>query len=134
MNLKERICSILLSHEAQLREDFVGRVVLRNWMVELFGRRRGEWVRRVRASEEDASASATVKSVHSDKQGAVVVVDEKKGAAGHGHGRAVKGVKAVAGKTAIQLAREKFASSQNNRRPKHRLKARGIECYIVQIV
>jgi nucleolar protein 9 len=56
MMLKERICSILLSHEAQLREDFVGRVVLRNWMVELFGRRRSEWIRRVKASEGTTGA------------------------------------------------------------------------------
>lgn len=133
MNLKERICSILLSHETQLREDFVGRVVLRNWMVELFGRRRGEWVRRVRAAEEDAtaaaaSATAGFKGVTGGDKGGVVGVDEKKGTAGHGHGRTLKGVKAVAvgGKTAIQLAREKFASSQNINGPRHRLKARGV--------
>jgi len=128
MNLKERICSILLSHETLLRDDFVSRVVLRNWMVELFGRRRGEWVRRVRASEEDAAASAaSVKGISGEKSMAVVGVDEKKAAGGRGQGRTVKRKKPVSGKTAIQLAREKFASSQNIRGPKHRLKAKGMD-------
>jgi len=125
MNLKERICSILLSYESQLREDFVGRVVLRNWMVELFGRRKGEWIRRVRASE-DATASDTVivKGNSGNMTGMVASVHEK-GNGGHGQGRVVKGGKPAGGKTAIQLAREKFASSQNSKGPKHRLKARG---------
>jgi nucleolar protein 9 len=121
MMLKERICSILLSHETQLREDFVGRVVLRNWMVELFGRRRGEWVRRVRAGEDVATGTSAKTG---DEKGAVVGVDEKGGSGGYG--RAGRGGKAVGGKTAIQLAREKFASSQNSKGPKRLLKARGI--------
>jgi nucleolar protein 9 len=126
MNLKERICDILLSYEAQLREDFVGRIVLRNWMVELFGRRKAEWVRRVRVSEEgiiSASETVVVKSSGDGmKREAQNVLEERYGR--RGQGRAAKGEKHVGGKTAIQLAREKFAPSQNRRTPTHHLKAR----------
>jgi nucleolar protein 9 len=117
MMLKERICSTLLEHEAQLREDFVGRVVLRNWMVELFGRRRSEWVRRVRESEDrtpsvkDGSVNGVVKSLGERSQG--------------GRLRGVKGGTSVNGTTAIQLAREKFASSKNNTGVKRNIKAMG---------
>ncbi len=131
MNLKERICAILLSHETQLREDFVGRVVLRNWMVELFGRRRGEWVRRVRASEDVATASASTSALAANmKSGSGVKKEEsvavygKTGDARHVQGRAMSGGKPMSEKTGIQLAREKFALSQNRKGPRHRLMVR----------
>lgn len=116
MMLKERICSILLEHEAQLREDFVGRVVLRNWMVELFGRRRSEWIRRVRMSE-DITGSAM------DRGRKGLAGSESANCKG-GQEHRVKGTSSVTGKTAIQLAREKFASSKNKTRLERNVKVK----------
>jgi nucleolar protein 9 len=122
MNLKERIATILQSHEAQLRDDFVGRVVLRNWMVELFGRRRGEWVKRVREGEEES------KPFMGEGHG-----QGTEGAGVKGNGVSVaqqrrmngKGGKGGMGKTGIELAREKFAAGQVKKGMKRNGKATG---------
>jgi nucleolar protein 9 len=108
MMLKERICSVLQEHEAQLRNDFVGRVVLRNWMVELFGRRKGEWVKRVRAGEESGSVAVVRDGGGRGQAGGVLKRDRNERVAGARQGSA-QGGKAGTGKTAIELAREKFA-------------------------
>lgn len=95
-------------------------------MVELFGRRKGEWVRRARASEEgivSSRASAAVKGSSGDRKNDIETAHKKHG--GHGTGRAVKEGKTAGGKTAIQLAREKFASMQSRKTPNRHLKARG---------
>jgi len=39
----------LAQHEKELRDAFTGRIVWRNWAMDLFGRRRGEWVKKIRA-------------------------------------------------------------------------------------
>lgn len=137
MMLKERICSTLLEHETILRNDFVGRVVWRNWMVDLFKRNRPEWVKRVRASEAEAEAQA-LKTVDAgfpnrngnrggEEGGDVEIKGKGKGNGGkrdkarlgkNGNGKGNVNVNgnwgsgkvAVNGsKTPIELARQKFA-------------------------
>lgn len=42
--IRERIAEELAENEAALRESFVGRAVWRNWHMDLYRRRRGDWV------------------------------------------------------------------------------------------
>ncbi|KFY35970.1 hypothetical protein V494_05435 [Pseudogymnoascus sp. VKM F-4513 (FW-928)] len=103
MMLKERICSILAESIAELREDWVGRVVLRNWMVELFVRRKVEWIGKVKEGEGGKTVAVA------PKEGEDEATETKKtfpAKSGKGPG------KGGDGKSAIQLAREKFAAGK----------------------
>lgn len=42
--IRERVAEELAENEASLRESFVGRAVWRNWRMDLYKRRRGDWV------------------------------------------------------------------------------------------
>lgn len=54
--VKERMAQELERSEQTLRDSFVGRAVWRNWSMDLFKRRRGEWTRKAKGIEErDAS-------------------------------------------------------------------------------
>ncbi|KAF2175043.1 PLP-dependent transferase [Zopfia rhizophila CBS 207.26] len=46
--IRERIAEELAENEASLRESFVGRAVWRNWRMDLYKRRRGDWVKQSR--------------------------------------------------------------------------------------
>ncbi|KAF2011713.1 ARM repeat-containing protein [Aaosphaeria arxii CBS 175.79] len=46
--IRERIAEELAENEAALRESFVGRAVWRNWQMDLYKRRRGDWVKQSR--------------------------------------------------------------------------------------
>lgn len=46
--VRERIAEELAENEAQLRESQYGRKVWRNWWMDLYKRRRGEWVKKIR--------------------------------------------------------------------------------------
>ncbi|KAK6582540.1 hypothetical protein PZA11_004948 [Diplocarpon coronariae] len=46
--LTDRIGALLLTHEQLLRDSYPGRIVLRNWSLDLFKRRRGDWVKKVK--------------------------------------------------------------------------------------
>jgi nucleolar protein 9 len=48
--IRERIAEELAENEAALRESFVGRAVWRNWKMDLYRRRRREWVQESRDS------------------------------------------------------------------------------------
>ncbi|KFY24508.1 hypothetical protein V491_02133 [Pseudogymnoascus sp. VKM F-3775] len=100
--LKERICSILADSMAELREDWVGRVVLRNWMVELFVRRKVEWIAKVKEGEGGKAVAVAPKEDEVDSAEPKKSFPAKKGP--------VKGKDN--GKSAIQLAREKFAAGK----------------------
>lgn len=102
MMLKERICSILADSMVELREDWVGRVVLRNWMVELFVRRKVEWIAKVKEGEGGKAVAVTPKEDEVDSTEPKKSFPAKKGP--------VKGKDN--GKSAIQLAREKFAAGK----------------------
>ncbi|ORY12007.1 armadillo-type protein [Clohesyomyces aquaticus] len=46
--IRERIAEELAENEAPMRESFVGRAVWRNWSMDLYKRRRGDWVKQSR--------------------------------------------------------------------------------------
>ncbi|OCK84907.1 ARM repeat-containing protein [Lepidopterella palustris CBS 459.81] len=46
--IRERIAEELAETEASLRESFVGRAVWRNWRMDLYKRRRGDWIKESR--------------------------------------------------------------------------------------
>jgi nucleolar protein 9 len=46
--IRERIAEELAENEASMRESFVGRAVWRNWRMDLYKRRRGDWVKQSR--------------------------------------------------------------------------------------
>ncbi|KAJ5351053.1 hypothetical protein N7452_000027 [Penicillium brevicompactum] len=50
--VKERMAQELEQNEHILRDSFVGRAVWRNWSMDLFKRRRGEWTRKAKGLEE----------------------------------------------------------------------------------
>ncbi|KAI9745990.1 MAG: Nucleolar protein 9 [Claussenomyces sp. TS43310] len=109
MSLKERIATTLLQNEGALRDDYSGRVVWRNWMCDLFKRRRGEWVGKVKAGEGGAGVvvkGAGVETV-ATRQHRGTELDKPNLRAASG-----KYEKDTKGKTAIQLAREKFAANK----------------------
>ncbi|RAL59992.1 hypothetical protein DID88_000618 [Monilinia fructigena] len=47
-SLCERIAMTLMPYEALLRDSWTGRIVWRNWSMDLFKRRRADWVKRVK--------------------------------------------------------------------------------------
>ncbi|KHJ34946.1 putative rrna processing protein [Erysiphe necator] len=44
----ERISSVLVAHEHEIRNSFYGRIIWRNWSIDLFKRMRSDWVRKVK--------------------------------------------------------------------------------------
>ncbi|KAL3426358.1 Nucleolar protein 9 [Phlyctema vagabunda] len=109
LSLKERIALDLLSREAALRDSFTGRIVWRNWMLDLFKRKRGEWIAKVKAGEGGGSSSASSSL-------SAVVAAKGAGESNEGGGKDKKKDKAASGKSAIELAREKFAKSKNKKK------------------
>ncbi|KAJ5861678.1 uncharacterized protein N7529_008988 [Penicillium soppii] len=53
--VKERMAQELEQNEQILRDSFVGRAVWRNWSMDLYKRRRGEWTRKAKGLEERAA-------------------------------------------------------------------------------
>ncbi|PYH97305.1 ARM repeat-containing protein [Aspergillus ellipticus CBS 707.79] len=50
--VKERMAQELASQEMALRDSFVGRAVWRNWAMDLFKRRRGEWAAKAKGLDD----------------------------------------------------------------------------------
>jgi nucleolar protein 9 len=119
--IKERICAALHVHQNVLKDDFVGRVVLRNWMVELFGRHRAAWVTKAKESgsiEKPAKPgsrnSSRVTGIGKDLN-APSARSVRVGAGGTKGGDSDLEGKT---KTAIELARERFAARKARTKPK----------------
>jgi nucleolar protein 9 len=55
--VKERMAQELEQHEQTLRDSFVGRAVWRNWSMDLFKRRRGEWTRKAKGLADRTESS-----------------------------------------------------------------------------
>ena len=108
-SLIERTAIVLSTHEAVLRESFTGRIVWRNWIMDLFKRRRGEWVRRVKERAAITATGGSLGSVPGVVEGEVV--DGRKGKKGEFKeaGKNEKNGKHGKQKSGIELAREKFA-------------------------
>ena len=102
LSIIERIAITLSTLESELRESFTGRIVWRNWSMDLFGRKRGDWVKKVQGTLAQIG-----KGYVND------AVSESKGATSNGKGGKGKG-KTDEGrtKTGIELAREKFAQNK----------------------
>jgi nucleolar protein 9 len=132
LHIKERICTTLHAHQAALKDDFVGRVVLRNWTVELFGRHRAAWVAKARESEsaERPSKTGDNKNATKGQRGRVAesgvglnVTSAKGQRVGAGGARGSGVLKG--NKTAIELARERFAAGKARQKVKHAGRAPG---------
>lgn len=50
--VKERLAQELAQHEMALRDSFVGRAVWRNWSMDLYKRRRGEWTGKAKGRDQ----------------------------------------------------------------------------------
>ncbi|GAB7361327.1 hypothetical protein MBLNU230_g1383t1 [Neophaeotheca triangularis] len=92
--LRERIAEELAEAEAELRESSCGRAVWRNWKMDMYKRRRGDWVKQ---SQNKAS-----------NDGFQSFEEVEGGAGGNGRGNAGEGVK----KTPLQAARERHARNK----------------------
>lgn len=55
--VKERLAQELADNERDLRDSFIGRAVLKNWSMDLYKRRRGEWKIRAKAANNQAIPS-----------------------------------------------------------------------------
>ncbi|EPE35329.1 ARM repeat-containing protein [Glarea lozoyensis ATCC 20868] len=111
--LTERIAVALTHHEATLRDSFTGRIVWKNWQLDLFKRRRGEWVNTIKqlAAAKYPSAKAAIETNVEEavEEPAVSATKSKKNKKNGG----VKGeVDAGPKKSAIQLARERHAAKK----------------------
>jgi nucleolar protein 9 len=117
----ERIATTLSSpsFEALLRDSFSGRIVWRNWALDLFKRRRGDWVNtvKVQASERTAaiqSSSAPIADNDEVEEGENKKAKKSKDKGNKENAARGKNAKPATGpqKSAIQLAREKFAAAK----------------------
>lgn len=106
--LRERIAEELAEAEAQLRDSAPGRKVWKNWRMDIYKRRRSEWVRQIRAEagnqgfqsfpDGDDEASPTTRINGPGKTTPAAVPAKKE-------------------KTRIQLARERFARQSASKTP-----------------
>jgi nucleolar protein 9 len=55
--VKERMAQELAQSEMILRDSFLGRAVWRNWSMDLYKRRRGEWTARAKGIEREATST-----------------------------------------------------------------------------
>ncbi|KAH8687142.1 armadillo-type protein [Tricladium varicosporioides] len=114
--LTERVALALSKHEIALRESFTGRIVWRNWHLDLFKRRRGEWVNKTKAlsaEKEQLKATSGIGAPVQDlEQGATGKALKKR----KNKNNDIKAVQVTEGptekKSAIQLAREKFTAKK----------------------
>ncbi|KAF2814248.1 ARM repeat-containing protein [Mytilinidion resinicola] len=92
--IRERLAEELAENEAAMRESFVGRAVWRNWKMDLYKRRRGDWVKESRTSAGNEGFQS-----FPEPNG-----DAKK--------EAERGGKHL---SAIELARQKYAASKKQK-------------------
>ena len=105
LSLIERLATTLCTHENELRESFTGRIVWRNWSLDLFKRRRGEWVKKIQSGAPENVGAGGDKS-KTFKAGV------KGGKLGRGATKNTHKTTGAARKTAIEMARERFAESK----------------------
>ncbi|PWY69767.1 ARM repeat-containing protein [Aspergillus heteromorphus CBS 117.55] len=60
--VKERMAQELAQNEMALRDSFVGRAVWRNWAMDLYKRRRGEWAAKAKGLDDSNGAGEKPKS------------------------------------------------------------------------
>ncbi|KAJ5594802.1 Nucleolar protein 9 [Penicillium hispanicum] len=57
--VKERMAQELAANEMTLRDSFIGRAVWRNWSMDLYKRRRGEWTARAKGVDRQLGSEGT---------------------------------------------------------------------------
>jgi hypothetical protein len=113
--IRERIAEELNENEASLRDNPCGRAVWKNWKMDLYKRRRGEWIKqsKVKASNDgfqsfsEVDANLKAPAANTAAGGAV-------GGSG-GSAPAIATAAAASGgekKSGIQLARERYAANK----------------------
>ncbi|KZF22328.1 ARM repeat-containing protein [Xylona heveae TC161] len=134
--IRDQIAAELARDEPVLRESFFGRAVWRNWMMDMYKRRRGDWVALARAQhdpdDDDASVPDNLSGAGAGSYGRG---RGGGGGQGYGHGRGGGGGgggysrggghgygsshatgnfdnKGRGGKTGIEKARERFAAEK----------------------
>ena len=60
--VRERVADDLLQNEASLRESYSGRAIWRNWMMDLYKRRRVDWISKAKGIQDAEVADANAKS------------------------------------------------------------------------
>lgn len=124
--LTERIALSLIANEFTIRESFTGRIVWRNWSLDLFKRERGKWVNKLKSAAPLASSIAypTANKDVDDEDSKHTPAHPRKRNRPDKKERDVMAVAtsnapassqkpaAGGGKSAIQLAREKFAATK----------------------
>lgn len=58
--IRERIAEELLESEAVVKKSFSGRAVWRNWMMDLYKRRRSEWISKAKGAQEQPDMTTKV--------------------------------------------------------------------------
>lgn len=121
-SVAERIASELSTHEAELRNSWSGRIVWRNWDMDLFNRKRFDWVFKVKNAGAAAAKnlapppSAIEPNNNDDDEGHEEKKPQKKNTKQRekkdNKGKGTKDADLNSGKSAIQLAREKFAAAK----------------------
>ncbi|KAF5876797.1 putative rrna processing protein [Botrytis fragariae] len=117
-SLCERIAMSLMPYEPLLRDSWTGRIVWRNWSMDLFKRRRADWVKRVKSGDTQGKSNIQSQMVLKSQDGnanAVVGKEILGDGIGKPHGKGKGGEKEIGGerqKSAIELAREKFAAQK----------------------
>lgn len=84
--LKQRLAEELVETERTLRDSFVGRAVWRNWSMDLYKRKRGEWIARAKGVINDSNGTPDASGDHVGKP-----------------------------KSKLDLARERFAAQQEEK-------------------
>ncbi|KAK2738943.1 Nucleolar protein 9 [Myotisia sp. PD_48] len=59
MFMKQRLAEELSSNESAMRDSYLGRAIWRNWSMDLYRRKRGEWVSRAKCIEPSGDSNAT---------------------------------------------------------------------------
>lgn len=131
--VRERVAEELAENEEELRRSIAGRKVWKNWRMDLYQRNRSEWVHTTRKQVGNAgfqSLPGLLGEVDGDGEASPSQASSKstktrkrskgkedspaaKGIKIPGGGGAAAGPSPDSGKTALQLAREKFAQKQN---------------------
>lgn len=106
--LTERIALNLTHFEYELRESKNGRIVWRNWMCDLFRRKRGEWVNKIKAFGAESAPVEVVAEVEITEGGGKGGKEKKDNKQKGGK----KGDEGGKGKSAIELARERFGAKK----------------------
>ncbi|CRG85937.1 hypothetical protein PISL3812_02940 [Talaromyces islandicus] len=58
--VKERLAQELADHEYELRDSFLGRAVWRNWLMDLYKRRRGEWKAKAKGAKDQIDSAKSI--------------------------------------------------------------------------